>query len=213
MTTKLTQKHLLKESYEYEIVDDHVNVRVMPRFSKQVTDTLSVTLAVLNPEPVITKSELQFVSRVNGEPLISLALSRPNVEDFNAFVNSLKQRAQQEYNAISGINISAETNDLNGNLYEEPPEFSDHTHQDIIKTKKVNREGLENAITMLKTYVDNDEVYPLVEALEALKNTPQDHDKLIAVANAFNTLDSTQGAVLTYAPYISIMLSDDPFGN
>ena len=77
----------------------------------------------------------------------------------------------------------------------------------------MNIEGLENAIQMLKTYVENEEVIPLIKALESLKGSPKDHSKLVEVANVFNDLGSSQGAVLTYAPYISIMLSDDPFGS
>ena len=104
MSTKLTQKYLFKATREYEIVGDQVNIRIK---SRSKNETLSVTLAVLNPEPVITRSHLEFVSRVNGEALISLALSRPNVTEFNDFVNALKQRAQAEYNAISGISVAA----------------------------------------------------------------------------------------------------------
>ena len=212
MGTKLTQKHLLKQS-EFEIVGEQVDIRVTSRMSNQVTESLSVTLAVLNPEPVITRTQLQFVSRVNGEPLISLALSRPNVTEFNEFVNELKQKAQQEYNAISGINVSANADVQNSGSYEEPPEFSDHTHQDIIKTKNVNVEGLDNAINMIETYVQNEEVQPLLIALKSLKEDPQDHARLVEVASSFENLGFSQGAVLTYAPYIAIMLSDDPFGN
>lgn len=212
MSTKLTQKNLLKLS-EYEIVGEQVDIRITSRFGSDSAETLSVTLAVLNSEPVITRTHLQFVSRVNGEPLISLALSRPNVTEFNAFVNTLKQRAQEEYNSISGMNLASGSHSLNGNQYEEPPEFSDHTHQDIIKNKKVNVEGLENAITMVETYIDKEEVQVLIDALNLLKQAPQDHDRLVEVANVFNQLETTQGAVLTYAPYISIILSDDPFGN
>lgn len=212
MSTTLIQKHLLKQS-EFEIIGEQVDIRVKSRLSSEITETLSVTLAVLNPEPVITRSELQFVSRVNGEPLIVLALSRPNVTDFNAFVNTLKQRAQEEYSSISGINITTHSETLNGNSHEDPPEFSDHTHQDIIVNKKVNIEGLENSINMIETYVNNDEVQPLLCALKSLKQQPQDHERLVEVATVFNQLGSSQGAVLTYAPYISIMLSDDPFGN
>lgn len=207
MSTRLIQKQLFKGSREFEIVGDQVNIRIKSRFK---VETLSVTLAVLNPEPVITRSHLDFVSRVNGETLVSLALSLPNVTEFNDFVNTLKQSAQAEYNAISGINIAAKST-ANGSE-EDPPEFGEHSTEDIIKDKSVNIEGLENAITMLETYVDNEEIRPLLSALELLKQAPQDRSKLIEVATAFNDLGSSQGAVLTYAPYISIMLSDDPFG-
>lgn len=208
MSTKLIQKQLFKGSREYEIVDDQVNVRIKSRFKEE---TLSITLAVLNPEPVITRSHLEFVSRVNGEALVSLALSRPNVTEFNAFVNTLKQKALAEYNAISGIKVSADSA-LTGDFAEEPPEFSEFSTEDIIKDKTVNVEGLENAINMLETYVNNEEIRPLITALESLKQAPQDQSKLVEVATVFSELGSSQGAVLTYAPYISIMLSDDPFG-
>ena len=212
MRTKLVQKHLLKQS-EFEIVGEQLDIRVMSRVSSEVTESLSVTLAVLNSEPVITRSELHFVSRVNGEPLVTLALSKPNVAEFNEFVNTLKQKAYEEYNAISGINVSVNNASHDSNSYEEPPEFSEHTHQDIIKTKTVNVEGLDNAINMVETYVQNDEVQPLLSALKSLKEQPQDHARLVEVASTFESLGSSQGAVLTYAPYIAIMLSDDPFGN
>ena len=209
MSTKLTQKHLLKATREYEIIGDQVNIRIKSRFKQE---THSVTLAALNPEPVITRLHLEFHSRVNGEALLSLALSRPNVTEFNDFVNTLKQRAQAEYNAISGISVAAKPATLNGNLYEEPPEFNELTPADISKVKTVNVEGIENAISMLETYVNNEEIQPLMAALDSLKQAPQDHSRLVEVATVFNELGSSQGAVLTYAPYISIMLSDDPFG-
>ncbi len=209
MSTKLTQKYLFKATREYEIVGDQVNIRIK---SRSKNETLSVTLAVLNPEPVITRSHLEFVSRVNGEALISLALSRPNVTEFNDFVNALKQRAQAEYNAISGISVAAKPT-LTDGFDQEPPEFSEVSTADIIKDKTVNVEGVENAISMLETYVNNEEIQPLIIALESLKQAPEDQSRLVEVATVFNELGSSQGAVLTYAPYISIMLSDDPFGS
>ena len=212
MRKKITQKHFFKGAVEYEIIDDHVSVRGKPKFSKNDDEILTVTLAVLNPEPVIMKSHLEFVSRVNGEPLLSLALSKPNVNDFNEFVNTLKQRAQEEYDAISGVSVVAKSNLPSGNSDEAPPEFDEVTPADISKDKKVNVEGVENAIKMLQTYVDNEEVQPLIDALNALKHAPENHAKLVEVATVFNQLGPSQGAVLTYAPYVTIMLSDDPFG-
>ncbi len=213
MSIKLTQKHFLKGTTEFEIVDDHVEVRAKSKFKQQKGEVLSVTLAVLNPEPVITRSHLEFVSRVNGEPLLSLALSQPNVGEFNDFVSTLKQKAQQEYNAISGMKVASSAATLNGNVYEEPPEFDEVSPAKISNDKKVSVEGVENAINMLKTYVNNEEIQPLITALETLKQAPQDHSKLVELATVFNELESSQGAVLTYAPYITIMLSDDPFGS
>jgi hypothetical protein len=209
MSNKLVQKPFLKGRREYEIVDDQVNVRLKAPFKEE--ETLSITLAVLNPEPVITKSRLNFVSRVNGEPLLSLMLSQPNVSEFNQFVNALKQKAEAEYNAISGIHLGANAvNPADSEI--EPPEFDELSHEEIIKTKSVSVEGVDNAIEMLETYVNNEEVKPLIDALKSLSQAPQDHDRLVAVATVFNQLGASQGAVLTYAPYISIMLSDDPFG-
>ena len=212
MRSKLKQKHMLKGTTEYEIFDDHVAVRSKSKFSQADTETLTVTLAVLNPEPVITRSHIEFISRVNGEALLSLALSKPNVTEFNDFVNTLKQKAYEEYNAIAGLKVKTESPSLNGNLYEEPPEFDEITPADISKAKSVSVEGVENAINMLETYVNNEEIQPLISALLELKQSPQDHTKLVEVATVFNELGTSQGAVLTYAPYITIMLSDDPFG-
>lgn len=203
---------MLKGTTEYEIFDDHIAVRVKSKFGQTDSETLTVTLAVLNPEPVITRTHLEFISRVNGEALLSLALSRPNVTEFNNFVNTLKQRALAEYNAIAGLSVGAEPSPLNGNIYEEPPEFDEISPADISKAKSVSVEGVENAINMLEKYVNNEEIQPLIAALVALKLAPQDHSKLVEVAAVFNELGSSQGAVLTYAPYITIMLSDDPFG-
>ncbi len=207
MRTKLIQKNLFKGTREFEIIDDQVLVK------SGKDETLSVTLAVLNPEPLITRSHLEFVSRVNGEPLLALSLSKPNVTEFNEFVSTLKQKALQEYNAISGISVTSKPATLNGNLYEEPPEFDEVTPEDVGKNKRISVEGLENAINMLQTYVNNDEILPLIAALESLKQAPHDHSKLVRVATVFNELESGQGAVLTYAPYVSIILSDDPFGS
>ena len=203
---------MLKGTTEYEIFDDYIAIRAKSKFSQTDSETLTVTLAVLNPEPVITRTHLEFISRVNGETLLSLVLSRPNVAEFNNFVNTLKQRALAEYNAISGISVKAKSAELNGNLYEEPPEFDELSPADISKAKSISVEGVENAINMLETYVSNEEIQPLISALVELKKAPQDHSKLVEVATVFNDLGPSQGAVLTYAPYITIMLSDDPFG-
>ncbi len=212
MTYKLIQKHFLHGTQEFELLDDKIKVRINSLLKGE--KEFDVVLAMLNPEPVTSKLRLDFHSRVKCRPLLSLYLNKPNPEEFNDFVTTLKQRAQAEYNAVSGISVSAKsTTTLNGNSYEKPPEFGDTSPANISKDKTINVKEVENAIRMLKMYVNNEEIHPLIEALESLKQAPQDHSKLVEVATVFNDLGTSQGAVLTYAPYISIMLSDDPFGS
>ena len=97
---KLIQKSLFKGTQEYELLDDEVRVRIKSLFHKK---ELTVTLAILNPEPVINNSRLEFHSRVKCGPLLSLYLNKPNAREFNAFVDAVKQKALKEYNAFAGI--------------------------------------------------------------------------------------------------------------
>ncbi|WP_455207434.1 hypothetical protein [Kaarinaea lacus] len=69
------------------------------------------------------------------------------------------------------------------------------------------------ALRMLKTYMDTQEITPLLSALETLKIDTQNEAYQAQVIDAFNGLGNMQGAVLTYAPYLNIFVSDDPFGD
>jgi len=210
MTTKLTQKHPLKGTREYELLDDHVRVRTKAPFQNEEVST--VVLEVLDPEPVIDKSHLHFKSRVNGCPLISLALGKPNTEDFNAFVGLLKQKAQDEYHAFAGLRASSSTG-FGGNVYEEPPEFEDTGPGRKTKIRQeLDADSIAESIQMLKQYMDEEEIKPFIFALEALKEDPQDAARLAQTVKAFDELGFQQGAVLTYAPYIGSVLSDVPYG-
>jgi hypothetical protein len=97
---KLIQKHLLKGTQEFELLDDEVLVRIKSPFKEK---NISVPLAILNPEPVINGSNLDFHSRVKCGPLLSLYLDKPNKQEFEAFVNALKEKALKEYNAFAGL--------------------------------------------------------------------------------------------------------------
>lgn len=70
---------------------------------------------------------------------------------------------------------------------------------------------LDEAVQMLRQYLDEEATQPLITVLEALKEDPKSEKLLAQAVNAFDGLGSRQGAVLTYAPYVSIVLSDDPF--
>lgn len=210
MTNRLVQKHLFKGTREFEIVDDKVNVRFKTPFGKE--ETLTVMLTVLNPDPVIGRSELSFTSRVNSEPLLSLYLANPNAQAFNAFVNLLKEKAQDEFNAFAGLKSGSKPSTLGRNVYEEPPEFGTRDLSDAARApRKVSAEGVENAIRMLSAYVDTKEIAPFLAALEALQADPGSESGLSRMIDEFKALGPKQGAVLTYAPYVGLLMSDDPF--
>ena len=97
---KLIQKHFLKGTQELELLDDEILVRIKSPLNEK---NISVPLAILNPEPVINGSNLDFHSRVKCGPLLSLYINKPNKEEFEAFVNAVKEKALKEYNAFAGL--------------------------------------------------------------------------------------------------------------
>ena len=210
MTSRLVQKRLFRGSQEFELVGDEVRIRIR---SIRAEETLTVTLSVLNPEPVIKSSRLEFTSRVNGESLISLYLGKPNTADFNAFVNLLTRRARDEYNTFAGLRASSAADVLSGNVYDDPHDFDDAGNVSAPAFKQdVDPAKVGEAIRLLTTYLGSDEIGPLLSALEALKTDPQNETCFGRVLDAFTALGVSQGAVLTYAPYLNALLSDDPFG-
>jgi hypothetical protein len=97
---KLIQKSLLNGTQEFELLDEDVHVRIKSPFK---TKEHTVSLAILNPEPVVNGSRLEFHSRVKCGPLLSLYLNKPNADEFNAFVEAVKKKALAEFNAFAGI--------------------------------------------------------------------------------------------------------------
>ena len=81
------------------------------------------------------------------------------------------------------------------------------------KSQPVKVADIDIALQMLKMHMDTQDIKPLVSALETLKKEPQNEAYQAQVVNVFNDLGSIQGAVLTYAPYLNVFVSDDPFGD
>ena len=208
---KLVQKNFLKGSREFEIVDDTVNVRIKSPFKEE---KLTVMLAILNPEPVVNERLLEFHSRVKCGPLLSLSIDKPNSQAFNAFVNELKQRARQEYNAFAGLKTGSLPEGLAANTYEDPPDFDEPGKNRIGKNAKpINVANIDTAIQMLERYLDAEEIKAVLIALESLRAEPENESYFGQLVKAFDDLGPRQGAVLTYAPYVSMLLSDDPPGS
>lgn len=208
MKTKLTQKHLIRGTQEFEIIDD--TVVMISKAPLRNEETLTVMLSVLNTEPVISKSLLEFTSRVNNEPLLSLFLAKPNPGEFNDFVNLLKARIQEEFNAFAGLK-SARPSGMARNVHDEPPEFDTPDTQRTAQAKKISSERIAEAIRMLEEYVGASQIGPFLSVLKTLEADPENPSNLNEMITAFEALGPKQGAVLSYAPYIGALLSDDPF--
>lgn len=205
VSIKLVQRQFLKGSREFELDDDIINFRIKTALKEE---KLTVDLSILNPDPVVNKPFLEFHSRVKCGPLFALLIDKPNAQEFNAFVEAIKQRARREYNSFAGLNTGSTPNRLSGNVYEEPPEFGE---QGKNRTRtKVIPERVDETIYMLRQHLEGDEIDVLVGALEALKAEPENEVCFEQLLKTFDELGPRQGAVLTYAPYVSLLLADDP---
>lgn len=209
MTIKLVQKSFLKGSREFEIVDDTLFVRIKSLFKEE---KLTVDLSTLDPEPAVHDAEMVFYNPHKGQPVFSLLLNKPNEEKFNHFIDTLKRAVSGEYSSMTGVEVvSAEKvqSALAWNVHEEPPEFDEPDEQrESISFKPVNAERLASDITMLKNYLNEDDIRPLLDTLEVLKAKPESEAAFKTMLDAFNELGIIQGAVLTYAPYLKVLLSE-----
>ncbi len=178
MSDSLVQKHLLKGTREFELVDDAVNVRIRSPLNNE---EFTVVLSIIDPEPVMEGSMLAFVSIVNREALIELFPDKPDPASFNAFVDKIRQGA-----------IAAD--------YGRPKANSG---------KQVDVTQLQMTLDMLRAYLAEDDIKSLLDAMEALKSEPDNPARLDALFEAYNDLGPSQGAVLTYAPYIVSLIQDD----
>ena len=203
---KLVQKLFLKGTREFEIADDLIYVRIKSPFKEEKS---TVVLSMLNPEPAVKGPCLEFYSRVKGQPLLTLYRNKPDAESFDRFVEALKHRARAEYDAFAGLRPGAQSAGPTASSYDEPPEFGEPPKP---RGKPVDAASIDSSIRMLRQHVDGDEIDPFIEALEALKSEPDNESNFDRLVSAFDELGSRQGAVLTYAPYVTILLSDDPFG-
>lgn len=210
MTMKLVQKRFLKDTREFEIIDDEaVYVRIRGLLKEE---KLTVSLSMLNPEPVVNGSELEFYSDYKGRPVLSLLLNKPNAVEFNAFIDTLKKKIIGEDDTFASVDDDSpdtkRSEALARNVYEEPPVFKGSADtREKISVLPVNTERLGEDITMLKTYLDEDDIKLLLDSLETLKAKPENEAAYRKMLDAFNALGIEQGAVLTYAPYINVLLS------
>ena len=208
---KLVQKSLLEGTREYEIIDDDtLSVRIK-RLLKE--EKLTVSLSMLNPEPVLNGSELEFYSDYKGRPILSLILNKPNAAEFDTFIDTLKKKIIGEDDILTSVDDDSQdtkvSEALARNVYEEPPLFFEDSadRRDITSVLPVNAERLSDDISMLKTYLEEEDIRPLIDSLETLKAGPDNEAAYQKMLDAYDVLGIKQGAVLTYAPYLKVLLS------
>ena len=81
------------------------------------------------------------------------------------------------------------------------------------KLQSIKVADIDIALQMLRQFLGEQDINLLLSSLETLKTEPQNEAYQEQVINAFNELGPLQGAALTYAPYLNIFVSDDPFGD
>lgn len=81
------------------------------------------------------------------------------------------------------------------------------------KLQSIKVTDIDIALQMLKRHMNAPDISALLSSLETLRTDPQNETHQEQVTTAFNELGPLQGAALTYAPYLNIFVSDDPFGH
>ena len=79
--------------------------------------------------------------------------------------------------------------------------------------EKVEIGKINASLEGLKAFVKDESIDPLISLLEAIKEDPNNESLLLELSDTFKALGIIQGAVITYAPYISLLLRYDLFEN
>jgi len=77
--------------------------------------------------------------------------------------------------------------------------------------KKADAREIEESIQLLNKYVNDASIKPVLLVLEELKKDPDNDSLVVQLADTLKTIGVMQGAVLTYAPYIAILISFNLF--
>ena len=78
-------------------------------------------------------------------------------------------------------------------------------------SRVIDPQQIETSIMMLKQYVREGDIAPLIDVLESMALDPLNEALLDQLSDVFGRLGLQQGVVLTYAPYLSTLLSDGLF--
>jgi len=77
--------------------------------------------------------------------------------------------------------------------------------------KKIDPAEIEESIQLLNKYVNDETIKPVILVLEALQKDPDNESLAEQLVDTLDTIGVMKGAVLTYAPYIAILISNGLF--
>ena len=72
---------------------------------------------------------------------------------------------------------------------------------------------IDESIGLIKQFIQDPAIEPLISALEALKDDPGNASLLNDLSETFASMNVVQGAVLIYAPYIGTIVSNTMTGD
>ncbi|MCZ7596872.1 MAG: hypothetical protein M5U09_02630 [Gammaproteobacteria bacterium] len=212
MTTRLTQRHLLKGVQHLEIADSDLTIRRKSPFRPAVN--VRIPLVVLDPEPLPGGGVVSFASRASGQVLVSLTVGKPDQRTFSDFVNELRSRVLNAAGGVPGQPADVPARVPDGNVHDAPPELDDDHDPIAVRIRQeVNPDELEQAIGMLRSYVTDARVAPFIEALENLKADPADEAGRIEVARLFRGPWNRPGGGVDLRSLPGFLLSDHPFAD
>ena len=76
---------------------------------------------------------------------------------------------------------------------------------------QINYTEIKQSIETIKQSVTGCDIAPLISVLEQFNQASDDKALLVKLRTTLNTMGVAKGAVLTYAPYLIVVLSDDAF--
>jgi hypothetical protein len=79
--------------------------------------------------------------------------------------------------------------------------------------REIDRASIEESLAMLEQYLAAEDIGAVVAVLGEMLERPEDGTLLTRLSATVDDLGILQGAVLTYAPAIAGLLSDDPFSD
>lgn len=204
----LKQTQFLKGSRYFELIDETLFIRVKSFLKEQ---NYTVDLSLLDTEPVVEGKELYFYSPHKGRPVFSMLVNKPDAKSYNQFVNALQSAISGDNTSEQLVDVADSTREeaLNRNFHEAPPAFAEHNEiAEEISFKPANPDRLLEDIDSLKICMDESTIRSFLDALQALMEKPGDRDIFEKMLSEFNELGFNQGAVLTYAPYTKVLVSD-----